>query len=101
MAADELHLLKRAQHKREQAERARRLARATSAADVAERLLLYAGRLDEQARKLEERVVQMHPEDRLADQIRAEARTEYNVRAACQEKVRRVAGSGDSRRLWS
>jgi hypothetical protein len=59
MAVDLLHLLKRAQHQREQAERARRLANATTAGDVAERLLLYAGRLDEQARKLEDRAVQL------------------------------------------
>jgi len=59
MAVDLLHLLKRAQHRREQAERARRLASATTASDVAERLLLYAERLDEQACKFEDGAVQL------------------------------------------
>jgi hypothetical protein len=59
MQADVLQLLNHARHKRNQADRARRLATATTADDVAERLLLYAGRLEEQARKLEDRAVQL------------------------------------------
>ena len=52
-------LLQQAGQKREQAERARRLATATTAADVSNALLTYTRQLDEQARPLEERAVEL------------------------------------------
>jgi hypothetical protein len=52
-------LLQQAGQKREQAERARRLATATTAADVSDALLTYTRQLDEQARPLEERAVEL------------------------------------------
>ena len=48
---------KKAKHFRQQADRARRLAEATSAPDVAAGLRSYASKLEREARELEERAL--------------------------------------------